>query len=186
MLGSVIASLFLALVTGALARFALPGPDPMPPWLTIAIGLIGTAAGTAIVLSLGGRKAASWSGLASFAIAVGLVVIYRRFVQKRPLWGKDAYRFPERGFGVEQYRERLKKAGIDPDQIGTQQPFGVLQPRPPMQPTVPANSHVPSGDAPTENPAHFLGLLEELHDTGVLDDEEYTAAKSRLLDSLRP
>jgi uncharacterized membrane protein YeaQ/YmgE (transglycosylase-associated protein family) len=184
LLGNVIAALFIAFVTGALARFALPGPDPMPPWLTIAIGLIGTVAGTSIVLAIGGRKAASWAGLASFFIAVGLVVIYRRFVQKRPLWGKGAYRFPERGFGVEQYRERLKKAGIDPDHIGTQQQFGVLQPRPPLQPPS-ANAHARSGDDPTENPAHYLGLLEELHDTGVLDDDEYTAARTRLLESLR-
>lgn len=184
LLGNVIAALFIAFVTGALARFALPGPDPMPPWLTIAIGLIGTVAGTSIVLAIGGRKAASWAGLASFFVAVGLVVIYRRFIQKRPLWGKGAYRFPERGFGVEQYRERLKKAGIDPDTIGTQQQFGVLQPRPPLQPS-PATAHARSGDDPTENPAHYLGLLEELHDTGVLDDEEYTAARTRLLESLR-
>jgi uncharacterized membrane protein YeaQ/YmgE (transglycosylase-associated protein family) len=183
LIGDVLAALVLAFITGGLARFALPGPDPMPVWLTIVIGLLGTAAGTAIVLSLGGRKAASWSGLASFAIAVGLVVIYRRFVQKRPLWGKDAHRFPERGFGVEQYRERLKRAGIDPDQIGTQ-PFGVMQPRPPMQ-AQPTTAPVRSGDDPTDNPAHFLGLLEELHDTGVLDDDEYTAAKARLLESLR-
>ena len=42
-----------------------------------------------------------------------------------------------------------------------------------------------SGDTPTDNPAHYLGLLEELHDTGVLDDDEYTAARTRLLESLR-
>ncbi len=184
LLGNVVAALFIAFVTGALARFALPGPDPMPPWLTIAIGLVGTVAGTSIVLAIGGRKAASWAGLASFFVAVGLVVIYRRFVQKRPLWGRGAYRFPERGFGVEQYRERLKKAGIDPDQIGTQQQFGALQPRPPMQPPL-ATARAHSGDSPTDNPAHYLGLLEELHDTGVLDDEEYTAARTRLLESLR-
>jgi uncharacterized membrane protein YeaQ/YmgE (transglycosylase-associated protein family) len=184
MLGAIIVALFIAFITGALARFALPGPDPMPPWLTIAIGLVGFVAGTSIVVAIGGRKAASWSGLAAFAVAVGLVVIYRRFVQKRPLWGKDAYRFPERGFGVEQYRERLKRAGIDPDQIGKQQQFGVLQPRPPFQPP-PATAHARSGDDPTDNPAHYLGLLEELHDTGVLDDDEYTAARTRLLESLR-
>jgi len=184
MLGAVIAALFIAFITGALARFALPGPDPMPPWLTIAIGFVGFAAGSGIVFAIGGRKAASWSGLASFFVAVALVVIYRRFVQKRPLWGKDAYRFPERGFGVEQYRERLKRAGIDPDQIGTQQQFGILQARPPLQsPPVAARAH--SGDAPTDNPAHYLGLLEELHDTGVLDDDEYTGARTRLLESLR-
>ena len=184
LLGNLLGALFFAFVTGALARFALPGPDPMPAWLTFAIGLVGWAAGTGIVLAIGGRREASWAGLASFLVAVGLVVIYRRFVQKRPLWGKDAYRFPERGFGVEQYRERLKRAGIDPDQIGTQQQFGVLQPRPPLQ-TNSTAAHVPSGDDPTENPAHYLGLLEELHDTGVLDDDEYTGARTRLLESLR-
>src|SRR5204862_299080 len=83
-------------------------------------------------------------------------------LEKRPLWGGGAYRFPGRGFGVEQYRERLKRAGIDPDQIGTQQQFGVLQPRPPLQPPL-ANAHARSGDSPTDNPAHYLGLLEELH-----------------------
>jgi uncharacterized membrane protein YeaQ/YmgE (transglycosylase-associated protein family) len=184
LLGNLIAALFLAFVTGALARFALPGPDPMPLWLTIAIGFVGTVVGSAIVLSIWGRHAASWAGLASFLVAVGLVVLYRRFFQKRPLWGKDAYRFPKRGFGVEQYRERLKRAGIDPDQIGTPDQFGALQTRPPMQ-TVPATAHVGSGETPIDNPAHFLGLLEELHDTGVLEDEEYTAARTRLLESLR-
>lgn len=183
MLGTVVGALVLAFVTGGLARFALPGPDPMPLWLTIAIGLVGGAAGTAIVYLIGGRKAESWAGMASFFVAVGLVVAYRRFVQKRPVWGKDAYRFPERGFGVEQYRERLKKAGIDPDQIGTKQVFGALQARQPMQPS--PSRHALSGDAPTDNPAHYLGLLEELHDTGVLEDEEYAAARTRLLESLR-
>jgi hypothetical protein len=182
-LGAVISTLFVAFITGALARFALPGPDPMPPWLTIAIGFVASAIGFGIVLEIGGRKAASWGGLASFCIAVGFVVLYRRFVQKRPLWGKDAYRFPERGFGVEQYRERLKRAGIDPDQIGTQQ-FGVIQTRPPLRPQ-PATTPARSDDTPTENPAHFLGLLEELHDSGVLEDDEYTAARMRLLESLR-
>ncbi|MGH2977269.1 MAG: hypothetical protein ACRDKC_02700 [Gaiellaceae bacterium] len=185
MVGAVLGALFVAFVTGALARFALPGPDPMPPWLTIAIGLLGSAIGTGLVLGIAGRDNASWSGLASFFAAVILVVIYRRFVQKRPLWGKDAYRFPDRGFGVDSYRERLKRAGIDPDQIGIHG-FGALQQRVPAQPpfaTAGAGSGV--GEHPTENPAHYLGLLEELHDSGVLEDDEYTAARTRLLESLR-
>src|SRR5436190_23234495 len=184
MVGAVIGAMIVAFVTGALARIALPGPDTMPPWLTIAIGLGGSAIGYGVVIGMFGRDSASWAGLASFFAAVGLVVIYRRFIQKRPLWGKDAYRFPERGFGVDQYRERLKRAGIDPDQIGAQQQFGVLQARPPMQPSSPtARGH--AGDGPTDDPVHYLGLLEELHDTGVLDDDEYTAARTRLLESLR-
>ncbi|HUZ16635.1 MAG TPA: hypothetical protein VMU72_10745 [Gaiellaceae bacterium] len=183
MLGAVIAALFIAFITGALARFALPGPDPMPAWLTIVIGLLGFFGGSGIVLAIGGRKAASWAGLAAFCIAVGLVVAYRLFVQKRPLWGRGAYRFPDRGFGVEQYRERLKKAGIDPDQIGMTQPFGVPQPGMTVpRPAVPAEDH--PGE-PTENPAHYLRLLEELHDSGVLDDSEYDGARLRLLEKLR-
>ncbi|MFZ0343014.1 MAG: hypothetical protein WAL31_11865 [Gaiellaceae bacterium] len=181
MFGAVLVSLLYAFVTGALARFALPGPDPMPLWLTIAIGLVGSAFGFGIVYGVFGARA--WVGLASFGVALGLVVLYRLLVQKRPVWGKGALRFPERGFGVEQYRERLKRAGIDPDEIGTQS-LRVLQSRPPMQPQ-PATGHVRSDDGPTDNPAYFLGLLEELHDTGVLEDEEYTAARMRLLESLR-
>jgi uncharacterized membrane protein YeaQ/YmgE (transglycosylase-associated protein family) len=184
MAGAVIGAIFIAFVTGALARFALPGPDPMPPWLTIAIGLGGSAIGYGIVLGIGGRDAASWSTLASFFASVALVVIYRRFVQKRALWGVDAYRFPERGFGVEQYRERLKRAGIDPDRIGLE-PFGALQQMRTAQQQTVATAHAGDAGAPTENPAHYLGLLEELHDSGVLDDAEYTASRTRLLESLR-
>lgn len=182
MLGAVIGALFIAFLTGALARFALPGPDPMPLWLTVAIGLAASAIGYGIVLAFVGKDS-SWAGLASFLAAIGLVVIYRRFVQRRPLWGKGAYRFPERGFGVEQYRERLKRAGIDPDQIGIQS-FGSIQQMSRAQPPGAAPGAADVGP-PAENPAHYLGLLEELHDSGVLDDTEYTAARTRLLESLR-
>jgi uncharacterized membrane protein YeaQ/YmgE (transglycosylase-associated protein family) len=187
MVGAVIGAMLIAFFTGALARFALPGPDPMPPWLTIGIGLGGSAIGYGIVIGIGGRDAASWAGLASFIAAVGLVVIYRRFVQKRPLWGKDAYRFPERGFGVDAYRERLRRAGIDPDKIGLQ-PFGAIQSMRQAQAQAPlatVDAGAGAGGDPTENPAHYLGLLEELHDSGVLDDDEYTDARTRLLESLR-
>jgi uncharacterized membrane protein YeaQ/YmgE (transglycosylase-associated protein family) len=184
MLGTVIAFMFTAFIVGAFARFAVPGPDPMPAWLTVAIGLAGTAIGWGIVYAIAGKDT-SWGGIASFGSAVGLVLAYRRFVQKRPLWGKDAYRFPERGFGVRAYRDRLKRAGIDPDRIGVQ-PFGALQPTTlPQQPMAAAGTGGHPGP-PTENPAHYLGLLEELHDSGVLGDGEYTAARTRLLESLRP
>jgi uncharacterized membrane protein YeaQ/YmgE (transglycosylase-associated protein family) len=188
MFGLVVGVLITAFITGALARFAVPGPDPMPAWLTIVIGLLATFIGYGIVFAVEGRhtKDVSWGGIASFFAAIGLVGLYRHFVQRRPLWGKDAYRFPERGFGVDAYRERLKKAGIDPDQIGIQQPFGAFQPAAATQPR-PAPAAAPSadGDDPTENPAHFLGLLEELHDSGVLTDDEYSEARLRLLEKLR-
>jgi uncharacterized membrane protein YeaQ/YmgE (transglycosylase-associated protein family) len=184
MLGTVIAFMVTAFIVGAFARFAVPGPDPMPAWLTISIGLGGTAIGDGIVLGIFGRHAISWAGIASFFAAVGLVLAYRRFVQKRPLWGRDAYRFPERGFGVQAYRERLRRAGIDPDKVGLE-PFGAFQQMTPAQPPLATAKAAGARDDPTENPAHYLGLLEELHDTGVLDDDEYTAARTRLLESLR-
>jgi uncharacterized membrane protein YeaQ/YmgE (transglycosylase-associated protein family) len=176
--GSVISAIITAFVTGALARFAVPGPDPMPAWLTVLIGLIGTLIGAAIVLSVVGKDPA-WVGIAGFLVSIGLVVAYRRFVQRRPLWGPGAYRFPERGIGIEQYRERLQRAGIDPNSIGA--PFSL----PTQPPPVPAVAAPAPADDPTENPAHYLGLLEELHDSGVLSDEEYGAARTRLLERLR-
>ena len=184
MVATVIVAMASAFITGALARFAVPGPDPMPAWLTIAIGLLGTAIGTGIVIAVDGRNAsaAGWAGIASFIAAIVLVLLYRRFVQKRALWGPEAYRFPERGVGVEQARERLRRVGIDPDQIGAGMPFGVVQPLPGAQPA--AATAGPS-TAATENPAHFLGLLEELHDAGVLDDDQFTSARTRLLERLR-
>jgi hypothetical protein len=40
-------------------------------------------------------------------------------------------------------------------------------------------------DDPTENPAHYLRLLDELHDNGVLESDEYQTARTRLLERLR-
>lgn len=183
----VVGILVTAFITGALARFALPGPDPMPVWLTVVIGLGGTFIGYGIVLAVEGRhtKDVSWGGIASFFAAIGLVIVYRHFIQKRPVWGKGAYRFPERGIGIQHYRERLKKAGIDPDQIGASgRPFGNVQPVTPVSRSLtPAAADHPG--EPTDNPAHYLGLLEELHDWGVLDDSEYETARMRLLEKLR-
>jgi uncharacterized membrane protein YeaQ/YmgE (transglycosylase-associated protein family) len=183
MFASIVALLLSAFITGGLARFAVPGPDPMPAWLTVLIGLIGSLIGWGIVVATVGPKAA-WVGIAGFLCAVLLVVGYRFFVQKRPLFGPEAYRFPERGLGVREYRQRLNQAGIDPDRIGS--PFGA-PPNPEASglAVAAAAAHEAEPEHPTENPAHFLGLLEELHDSGVLSDDEYTAAKTRLLESLR-
>lgn len=175
--GTVLGVLFSAFVTGALARFAVPGPDPMPAWLTIAIGLAGAAIGGGIAYAAGARSP-YWITTAGFLAAIALVILYRRFVQKRPLWGPDAYRFPRRGVGIEAYRERLSRAGIDPDRIG---------PRaapPPGTPYPGAGAPTATVD-PTENPSHYLTLLADLHDAGILTDEEYDAARTRLLERLR-
>ena len=181
--GTVVGVLASAFITGALARLAVPGPDPMPIWLTIGIGLVGSLVGGGIAYAAGWRSAYGISTV-GFIVAILLVVAYRRFVQHRPITGRGAYRFPERGFGVDEYRQRLKRAGIDPDKLaspaGPFAPIGV----PPGTAAQSAPATAAAG-APTENPAHYLGLLEELHDSGVLSDEEYGAARVRLLESLR-
>jgi uncharacterized membrane protein YeaQ/YmgE (transglycosylase-associated protein family) len=180
-MAQVLSILLTGFVTGALARFAVPGPDPMPAWLTVLIGLAGSLAGFGIVYAIEGEGDPAWTGIAGFLGSIALVLAYRRFVQKRAIWGNDAYRFPQRGFGVPQYRERLERAGIDPDTIGS--PFAIPA-QPPAQEPATTATHV-AGEDPTQNPAHFLGLLEELHDSGVLDDTEYDAARTRLLNRLR-
>jgi hypothetical protein len=174
--GTVIGVLASAFVTGALARLAVPGPDPMPIWLTVAIGLAGAAGGGGIAYAAGARDAATIS-FAGFGVAILLVIGYRRFIQRRPVWGRDAYRFPQRGVGVDSYRERLQRAGIDPDRIGAGAPVVPGATRP-------AGGGV-AAEEPTENPAHFLRLLDELHDSGVLTEDEYGAARTRLLERLR-
>jgi len=182
-MSSVISVIVTAFITGGLARFAVPGPDPMPAWLTVLIGLVGTLIGAGIVVAVTGADPA-WMGIAGFFCAIGLVMAYRRFVQKRALWGPEAYRFPERGIGVEEYRERLSRAGIDPDAIGRNMAAALAQAQGQAAP-VPAAAARRDGDDPTENPAHYLGLLEELHDNGVLSEDEYSAARTRLLERLR-
>jgi uncharacterized membrane protein YeaQ/YmgE (transglycosylase-associated protein family) len=79
------------LVVGALARLAVPGPDPMPIWATIALGLAGSIVGGWIFRLLFGFPAGL---IGSVLFAVVLLVAYRRWVQKRPAWGPGARRPP--------------------------------------------------------------------------------------------
>ena len=183
-MASVISVIVTAFITGALARFAVPGPDPMPAWLTILIGLVGTLIGAGIVLAVAGGDPA-WIGIAGFFCAIALVLAYRRFVQKRAIWGPDAYRFPQtrhrrrelpRAAAARRHRSRTRSARRSP-------------PRSARRGAAPARGQRPSaaGDAddPTENPAHYLRLLDELHDNGVLERDEYQTARTRLLERLR-
>ena len=87
----IIAILAWGLVVGGLARLAVPGPDPMPIWATIALGLAGSVVGGIVLRVLGGTGA-GFVGAVVFAIV--LLIGYRRYVQKRPIWGPGARRPP--------------------------------------------------------------------------------------------
>jgi uncharacterized membrane protein YeaQ/YmgE (transglycosylase-associated protein family) len=156
MLGAIILVMFFGFITGGLARLAVPGPDPMPVWLTVAIGLVGSAAGGAIAIAIWGRGTQA-IGLLSFLGAVLLVVAYRRFVQKRPLTGPDALKFPERGIGIDKFQERRSKME---DLV--------------RQAQGPGATHAES--AADSN----LRKLSDLHDAGILTDEEFEAKKAQL------
>jgi uncharacterized membrane protein YeaQ/YmgE (transglycosylase-associated protein family) len=144
----VIAILLSGFFTGALARLAIPGPDPMPFWLTLAIGLTGSIVGAVVGDAISNDNGFVISFL-SLGVAVALVAAYRRFVQRRPVYGAGALAFPERGIGVEQTRERLQKLGVDPNAL-TPDPKKLEQ-------------------------ARLEAMLRELHRAGVLSDDELSS-----------
>jgi uncharacterized membrane protein YeaQ/YmgE (transglycosylase-associated protein family) len=152
-LGSVILIMLFGFITGGLARLAVPGPDPMPIWLTVAIGLVGSAAGGAIAIAIWGRGTQA-IGLFAFIGAMLVVVAYRRFVQKRPITGPDALAFPQRGFGIERFRHRQDKL----DELVRE-----------------------AQDSKVERDTDAnLRKLSELRDAGILTDEEFEEKKARL------
>jgi uncharacterized membrane protein YeaQ/YmgE (transglycosylase-associated protein family) len=154
MSGSFVVAIILSgFLTGSLARLAITGPDPMPIWLTLAIGLTGSIVGAVVGRAISGDDGYVVSFL-SFGVAIALVAGYRRFVQRRPVFGAGAYAFPERGLGVEQQRERLAKLGIDPKAL--------------------------SRDPRKLERTRLEAMLQELHRAGLLDDEELAAKRAAL------
>ena len=79
--------ILFGLVVGALARLAVPGPDPMPIWATIALGLAGSVLGGFIFRVLFNTGIGF---LGCFIFAVLLLMGYRHYIQKRPIWGPGA------------------------------------------------------------------------------------------------
>ena len=50
---SVLGAILIGLVIGALARFVLPGKQPIPIWLTILVGIGSAFVGTALARAMG-------------------------------------------------------------------------------------------------------------------------------------
>jgi len=164
-----LSAIVLGFAVGGLARWAVPGPDPMPAWLTIFIGLTGSLVGggiTAAIVGTSTRGDLFATVMASIGIAALLVIAYRRFVQQRPVTGPEAMRLPTRGFGIPRLRARLERAGIDPDSVGAEGGLRVLPER--------------REDLELQE---NLRKLEDLWRAGVLTDDEFHEKRAKLLES---
>jgi uncharacterized membrane protein YeaQ/YmgE (transglycosylase-associated protein family) len=159
-LGTILSIIVSGFLIGALARWAVPGPDPMPFWLTVLIGFGGSIIGGGIVAAaLGANKDVSSSDyfsvvVASVGAAVLLVVAYRRFVQKRPITGPGAHEPPTRGIGIDRIRGPLLPAPGQPGQA-----------------------------AADRRRAELLQKIDDLHEAGILTDEEYAEKRAQALRS---
>ena len=93
MIFMLIALALSGLIVGALARLALPGPDPMGIFATIGLGLAGSFVGGLITYKLTGRAGGI---IVSVLAATALLALYRKYVQRRPLTGPGARGLPPR------------------------------------------------------------------------------------------
>jgi uncharacterized membrane protein YeaQ/YmgE (transglycosylase-associated protein family) len=97
-LGVLIGIVLSGLLVGALARFAVPGKDPLPIWQTILLGIAGSLVGGVVAALLGvvdnDELVEPGEAMASFLFSLGgaivLLILYRKFVQDRPITGPDA------------------------------------------------------------------------------------------------
>ena len=95
MLGAILTLVVSGLILGALARFAVPGKDPLRLWQTILLGIAGSFLGGAVAALLGvldgDETITSGEAATSFLFALGgaivLLILYRKLVQKRAITG---------------------------------------------------------------------------------------------------
>ena len=89
MLVFIIGLIVSGFIIGGLARLALPGPDPMPWYATVGLGLGGSLIGGLLAQLLFGN-----AGSILFALlgAILLLYLYRRFAQGRGITGPSARR----------------------------------------------------------------------------------------------
>jgi uncharacterized membrane protein YeaQ/YmgE (transglycosylase-associated protein family) len=82
----ILAWILVGLVAGALAKIAMPGPDPGGVLLTIVIGIVGAVIGGFVMENFLGGPGVSGVNLASILVAtlgsVILLVVYRAITRR--------------------------------------------------------------------------------------------------------
>ena len=76
MLWALIVAAIVGLITGALARLALPGRDPMGIFATIGVGLAGSFLAGLVTMAIWGRNVGGIT--LSILFATGIVYVIRR------------------------------------------------------------------------------------------------------------
>ena len=152
MVGAIIQALIIGFVIGGLARWAVPGPDPMPIWMTTVFGLLGSVIGSGIAVVAFGRGIDSGTAFSAWLLSIVaaslLVIAYRHFVQHRPITGPEAHK-PPPGRGR---RTQATTPGLPP-----------------------------KGASEPEDVAEQLRKLGELRDEGVITPEDFERKKAELL-----
>ena len=77
MLGAIVSTLLAAFVIGVLARWSVPGPDPMPIWMTTGFGLVGALIGNSLAFVLFGSGIDSGTAFSAWLFAVTRRACYR-------------------------------------------------------------------------------------------------------------
>ncbi len=95
--GAILGLALGGLIIGALGRLAIPGPDPMPLWTTVVLGVVGAIIGGGAGYALIGQAGYF---LGAVIVAAVLVIAYRRVFQRRGVTGPESKRRPVRGFGI--------------------------------------------------------------------------------------
>ena len=153
-LGFVLAILVSGFFTGALARFAIPGPDPMPIWLTLAIGLTGSIVGAVVGKAISNDN----------AYVISFLSLRRRDRARRVL---PAFRAATASV-------RAGRARVPEDGSRRRASSG---------PGCRSSESTPTSSGPIRSASSTRGsppLLEELHRAGLLDDDELAAKRTRL------
>jgi uncharacterized membrane protein YeaQ/YmgE (transglycosylase-associated protein family) len=78
-LGEVLGYLLVGCIVGPLARFIVPGDDPMPIWMTIVLGAIGAFLGGWLLAEVITPDNEGIPWVAAVLAAAGLVVLVRLF-----------------------------------------------------------------------------------------------------------